>query len=88
MRKTRSGKLKTAQGRAVPSGVNIRELDRLIDEAVVDAYNESEQRAFYTMVDENLDLPFKTEVLGIEVTVKRVDLTDPEEIVPICARGR
>jgi len=73
----------------VPSRMDVRRLDRLIEEAVVDAYNESEQRTgFYTMLDENLDLPFKTEVLGVEVTVERVDLTDSEEIIAICVRGR
>jgi hypothetical protein len=40
------------------------------------------------MIDENLKLPFKTEVLGVEVTVERIDLSDAEEIVAICARGR
>lgn len=41
---------------------------------MVDAYNESEQRiGLYTMIDENLELPFKTEELGIEVTVERVE---------------
>ena len=69
--------------------MKVRTLDRLIEEAVVDAYNESEQRtAFYTVLDENLDLPFQTEILGVEVTVERVDLTDAEEIVAICTRGR
>ena len=68
---------------------NARKLDRLIAEAVVDAYNELEQRtAFYTMLNENLDLPFQTEILGVKVTVARVDLTDAEEIVVICRRGR
>ena len=71
------------------SRMKARALDRLIEEAVVDAYNESEQRtAFYTVLDENLDLPFQTEILGVEVTVERVDLTDAEEIVAICTRGR
>jgi hypothetical protein len=66
-----------------------RRLDRLVEEAVVDAYNESEQRiGLYTMLDENLKLPFKTQVLGVEVTVERIDLNDAEEIVAICARGR
>jgi hypothetical protein len=69
--------------------MNARKLDRLIEEAVVDAYNESEQRSsLYTMLDERLEVPFETEVLGVEVTVKRVELTDAEEIVAICARGR
>jgi Calcium binding len=73
----------------VRSRMDVRRLDRLIEEALVDAYNESEQRTgFYTMLEESLDLPFKTEILGVEVTVVHVDLTDSEEIIAICARGR
>ena len=41
-------------------------LDELIEEATVDAYGDSEQRGgFLTMLEENLALPFKTEVLGV-----------------------
>jgi len=65
------------------------ELDKLIEEATVDCYNESEQRVgLYTMIEDNLALPFKTQVLGVEVTVERIDLTEAEEIDAICARGR
>lgn len=64
------------------------ELDALIEEAIVDAYDTSEQAtSFYTMLENDLALPFKTEVLGMEVTVDRVDLTDDEDIVAICRRG-
>jgi hypothetical protein len=64
-------------------------LDRLIEEALVDAYGEEEQRtAFCTMLEDHLAMPFKTEVLGVEVTVQRVDLTDDGQIVAVCARGR
>jgi hypothetical protein len=64
-------------------------LDQLIEEATVDAYNESEQRVgFHAMIDSELALPFITEVLGVEVTVERIDLTDSEEIVAICKKGR
>ncbi|HEY3447843.1 MAG TPA: calcium-binding protein [Myxococcales bacterium] len=63
-------------------------LDELIAEATVDAYDESEQMTgFYTMLDEHLAMPFKTEVLGVEVTVQRVDLNDDQRIVAVCARG-
>lgn len=80
---------KTAKGKRAQSSTDPRKLDRLIEEALVDAYNESEQRtSLYTMLGERLEVPFETEVLGVEVTVERVDLTDAEEIVAICARGR
>jgi hypothetical protein len=42
--------------------------DALIAEAIVDAYNESEQTVgFYTMMENSLALPFETEILGIKV---------------------
>ena len=63
-------------------------LEALVAEATVDCYNESEcVTGFYTMLDEHLDMPFQTEVLGAQVTVAGVDLTD-ENIVAICTRGR
>jgi hypothetical protein len=63
-------------------------LDELIEEATVDAYGESEQTTgFYTMIEEHLAVPFKTEVLGVEVTVERVDMTDDERIVAVCERN-
>jgi hypothetical protein len=36
----------------------------------------------------NIEMPFKTEVLGAEVTVEKVDLTDDDQIVVLCARGK
>jgi len=61
----------------------------MIDEALVDAYGESEQMVeFYTMLEDNLVVPFETEILGVEVTVERVDMTDDEQIVAVCTRGK
>lgn len=63
-------------------------LDELIEQATVDAYDESEQATgFYTMLEEHLGLPFKSEVLGVEVTVERVDLDDVR-IVAVCRRDK
>lgn len=65
------------------------ELDRLVEEATVDCYNESEPVCgFYTMIEENLAVPFETAVLGSRVIVERVDLTGRDEIVAICRKGR
>jgi Calcium binding len=64
-------------------------LKALIEEAIVDAYNESEQRvAFYTLLDEHLDTPFDTQVLGTTATVERIDMTADDQIVAVCRRGR
>jgi hypothetical protein len=65
------------------------QLDRLIAAATVDAYGESEQRTgFLTMLEEHLELPFETLVLGAPVRVERIDLTEADEIVAICRRGK
>jgi hypothetical protein len=64
-------------------------LDQLIEEAIVDAYGESEQTVgFYTMIEANLSVPFQTEMLGVKVTVERIDMTEDEQIVAVCARGK
>ena len=64
-------------------------LDEMIAEATVDAYGDSEQiTGFFCLLEEHLQLPFNTEVLGIEVTVESLDVTDEEEIVVICSRGK
>ncbi len=64
-------------------------LDELIEEATIDAYDESEQTTgFFTMLEEHLALPFETEVLGVLVTVERIEMTDDERIVVVCARGK
>lgn len=71
------------------SGMPTAELDRLVEEATIDCYNEAEQVAgLYTMIEENLALPFETRVLGVLVLVERIDLTDRDEIVAVCRRGR
>mgnify|MGYP001366437245 FL=1 len=64
-------------------------LDEMIGEATVDAYGDSEQvMGFFCMLEEHLQLPFNTEVLGIEVTVESLDVTDEEQIVAVCSRGK
>lgn len=65
------------------------DLDRLIEEATVDCYNESEAvGGFYTMIEDNLAIPFETTILGSRVIVERLDLTEGDEIVAICRKGR
>ena len=40
------------------------------------------------MLEEHLALPFSVKMLGVDVTVERVELTDYGVIVAICTRGR
>ena len=61
----------------------------MIEEATIDAYDESEQvGGFLVMIDDHLAVPFETTVLGVPVSVKAFDLTERGEIVAICSRGR
>ncbi|MEU1600604.1 calcium-binding protein [Streptomyces sp. NPDC005708] len=65
------------------------ELDELVAQATVDAYDDEEQlTGLYTLLAEHLAIPFKTVVLGVEVTVKKVDLLPGSQIVAVCTRGR
>jgi hypothetical protein len=40
------------------------------------------------MLENDLELPFNTVVLGAEVTVVRLDLKDDDHIVVVCRRGQ
>jgi hypothetical protein len=69
--------------------VSASRLETLIDEAIVDAYTESEQAGgFQAMIEQELDLPFETTVLGVTVIVKKVNLTNANEVVAVGCRGR
>ena len=63
-------------------------LEAMIEEATVDTDGyEDERTGLFTMIEEHLAVPFTTTVLGVEVTVRTVDLT-ADSIVAVCARGR
>jgi hypothetical protein len=47
-----------------------------------------EGAAIAELLEVKRGLPFKTEVLGAEVTVERLDLTDDDRIVVVCTRGK
>jgi hypothetical protein len=83
----RKGK-KTTECKA-PSALSSTRLAEMIEEATVDAHDESEQAmGWFTMLEEYLELPFETEVLGVSVRVTRIDHRDDDRLVAICARGR
>jgi hypothetical protein len=64
-------------------------LDALIADATLDCYNDSEcVTGFYAMLEDNLAVPFQTVVLGVNVTVTGLDLTEDEQITAICKRDR
>ena len=60
----------------------------MVGEATVDAYTEDEQlTGLFTMIEENLAVPFNATVLGVEVTVRGVDLGQDGRIVALCSHG-
>jgi hypothetical protein len=61
----------------------------MVEEAIVDAYGESEQGVgLFTMIEDNLRMPFETTLLGVSVTVERVELSDRDDILAVCRHGR
>ena len=71
------------------AGRSDAELDALVGQATVDAYDEDEQPAsFHVVIEEHLAVPFRTTVLGVEVTVTKIDLLSGSGLVAICSRGK
>lgn len=72
------------------SAGSIRRLSRsflkgLIADATLDCYGESEEATgFLTALDENLSVPFKATILGIEVIVEKLDMDSRDNIVAVC----
>jgi hypothetical protein len=63
------------------------ELDALVEEATIDAYGDDEQLGgFATMIEDNLEMPFETTVLGVTVIVRGVTQT-ASGIVADCVRA-
>jgi hypothetical protein len=84
-----SRKTPRSRGSLRRSPISKARLKQMSEEATVDAYGESELvGGFHAMLDEHLAMPFETTLLGLAVTVKRVDITERNEIVAICSRGR
>ncbi|GAA0975777.1 hypothetical protein GCM10009555_034250 [Acrocarpospora macrocephala] len=64
-------------------------LDELIAEATLDAYDEDEQRAaFAAVLQDNLQVPFETTVLGVRVRVTGVTDSPGTGIAAICRGGK
>jgi hypothetical protein len=70
------------------TGLSEAELNAMIREATVDCNDEEEAlTGFATLVEENLEVPFETTVLGVTVTVTGV-IQRSHGLVADCARGR
>lgn len=71
------------------SALSAARLAGMIEEATVDAYDESEQAtAWFTMFENRLELPFETDIFGVRVSVGRIEQRDRNQIVAMCKRGK
>ena len=80
-------KLKPDPDTNLPSFSKVK-LEKLIEEAVEDAYTEQEQVGLLTMMQEHLALPFSANILGVGVVVEKVDMTCDGRIVAVCRRDQ
>jgi hypothetical protein len=63
-------------------------LDEMIEEAIVDCEDEEEQvNGFFTIMDDNLALPFMTPILGIEASVAAIEMDEFGRIKAVCERN-
>jgi hypothetical protein len=63
-------------------------LDELIEEATVDCYDDEEQATgFFTIIDDNLAMPFTTRILGVDASVAAVAMDHDGRIKAVCERN-
>jgi len=63
------------------------QLDELIQEATVDCHDEEEQlTGLFSVMEENLALPFMTPILGVDASVAAIEMDDSGRIKAICER--
>ena len=87
--RVRKPPLKSGGQRPKSARFNSAQLEGLIEEATVDCYNDEEAATgLFTMIDENLEVPFNATILGVAVCVERIDMNDAGEIVAICRRNQ
>jgi hypothetical protein len=76
-------------GRARARPGSIETLNALIEEATVDAYGDEQQiGGFHSCLEERLEVPFATVVLGIPVQVTGIDYDEAGLLVATCIRGK
>jgi hypothetical protein len=60
----------------------------MIAQATVDCYSDTElATALLLAIQENLALPFRTQILGLTVNVTDVDVNEAGEICALCKHG-
>ena len=71
----------TRTSQATPNGLS--------EDATVDAHDEGEQAlGFFSVLEDELKLPFAVKILGMEAQVKTLRLSNDNRIVAICQRAK
>jgi hypothetical protein len=77
----------TKKARLMKHTFEMSRLEELIEEATVDCNDEYDQAmGFAAIIEDNLDLPFQTKILGATVTVTRIEQRGDFDIAAICER--
>jgi hypothetical protein len=62
-------------------------LEALIHRAIVDTEDpEEQQMGFYEALEEHLRFPFKTQLAGVPVVVRGLDIGEDNEVMAVCVR--
>jgi hypothetical protein len=68
--------------------MSMTRLDTMVEETTVDCYNESEQiTGLFTVIEDELTVPFKTQVLGVDITVERLEYSHAGGVYASPVRG-
>ena len=79
----------TKRAKGAPARMSAERLSEMAEEATVDAHDGWEQAlGWHSILEENLELPFATKVLGVEVSVSSIELRESGQIVAVCLHGR
>jgi len=78
------------RGRPRRGNRRARRIERMIEEAVVDAYTRSEQESgFLVALEQHVECPFPARVIGEDVVVDGFELdSDDPCVMAICSRNR
>ncbi len=88
-KRSRGKAVSKARRKTSPGQLSKVKLKQMVREATVDAHDEDEAvMGIYTMLEEHLELPFETKVLGMDVTVEKLNLNDSNDIIVVCRRGK
>lgn len=83
------GKRKLGKKGTPRAGPSRSKIEALIADATVDCHDmEEAAMGFASAIDENLAVPFETEILGVTVRVEEVQETDAGRLVAVCTRER